>query len=322
MEKKGVIIARKVAHGRDLSVDLDKAFLVASFAVANPDKLSTKYVRDIGLNSALSDMVLRRYGRHPPKTLRPEKVKLEIAGSKVVVDTVAKTLYVRALRLLLRCEFPPDFGKVRSVLFDSEFAYINLELKPKQKLNVSEWIGVDLNIIGGLIVAWIPTTGKVIRLGREYHDMMKTYDELQDSARRGRKNAALNRLTTRRRRRLNDLLHKISAEIVRIALRSGCGIRMEQLKGIREKGITEKPMRIMVQSWPFYKLQTYIKYKCERYGVPVQLVWTRDTSVRCAMHNLVGRREGRLLVCPVGHTVDVDLNAARNISIAQPRYEF
>ncbi len=162
-------------------------------------------------------------GGNHSKTLRSEKVKLEIAGSKVIVDLVAKTLYVRALRLILRCEFPPDFAEVRSIQFDKEFTYINLELKPKGKINVSQRIGVDTTIVGGLIVGWIPTSGEFLQLGEEYYELARRYNDFQAAERAANKTAFFKRLTKRRNRRLNDLLRKVRTTIVQTALQRGCG---------------------------------------------------------------------------------------------------
>ena len=67
-----MILTYKVKHELDFSKQLQQAKMVAKFAVANRDKLSSKYVAWAGLPSAISNQILREYGRNnncqKPKT--------------------------------------------------------------------------------------------------------------------------------------------------------------------------------------------------------------------------------------------------------------
>lgn len=305
----------------DLTLELARAVLVAKHAIEYPERISTKYVSHLGLNASFSDMILRYYHMNPPKTFRPEKVKLLIAGSKVKPNVAKGTVYVPPLRATIRCEFPEDFRRVRRVMFDDKYAFINLEVQGKQKMEVEQWFGVDMNIIGPLAVLWIPTTGEALPLGKDYYLLAKRYELLQNELRKAKKYRALSRVSKRRADRIDDLLHKVSHEIVALAARNHCGIRLEDLRGVRNKVTVKRAQRRMVNRWPYFKLRTFVVYKARRAGVPVQLVNPAYTSLTCAVHKIQGVREGRLLKCPLGHIVDVDANGARLIAGSRPKYE-
>jgi hypothetical protein len=55
------ILTIKIKHNINLSKELDRAVKVANYAICNKNKLSTKYVKDIGLPAAISNAILRKY---------------------------------------------------------------------------------------------------------------------------------------------------------------------------------------------------------------------------------------------------------------------
>ncbi|WP_406380085.1 RNA-guided endonuclease TnpB family protein [Streptomyces sp. NBC_01618] len=73
----------------------------------------------------------------------------------------------------------------------------------------------------------------------------------------------------REARRNKDINHKISKRIVVEAARTGRGIALEDLGGIRERARLRKPQRTTLHSWPFAQLGAFIGYKAQRAGVPV-----------------------------------------------------
>ena len=180
MIQQGVTISRKIPHGVDISGELAKAARVARFAIDNPDRLSTKHVRDIGLNAAFADMILRHYGWSPPKTFREEKVKLIIAGSKTPVDLIRKTIYIRPLRLMLPCAFPSDFVKVRRVMLDKEYVYVDMLVQSQPLIDAEEFLGVDLNISTIFAVVWVPSLHKYFEYGNDYYAHFIKYRRLKD----------------------------------------------------------------------------------------------------------------------------------------------
>ncbi|MFG3341472.1 zinc ribbon domain-containing protein [Glycomyces sp. NPDC048151] len=78
----------------------------------------------------------------------------------------------------------------------------------------------------------------------------------------------------------------------RRAERTGRGIALEDLDGIRERARLTRPQRGRISNWPFHQLARYIAYKALRAGVPVVVVDARHTSQRCPLCGHT-RRENR-----------------------------
>ena len=85
--------------------------------------------------------------------------------------------------------------------------------------------------------------------------------------------------------------HKISKEIVKTAKDNNCGIKLENLTGIRKTKNRSKDCRYSLNSWNFYQLRQMIEYKSR----------------------LLGNRQGKKFKCPCGHVDHADVNAAFNI---------
>ena len=70
---------------------------------------------------------------------------------------------------------------------------------------------------------------------------------------------------------MKDLDHKISRKVVNYALQNKLKIVVENLKGIRngsKKGNGSKGKNRVVNSWSFYRLQSFIEYKSKEHGIP------------------------------------------------------
>ncbi len=85
----------------------------------------------------------------------------------------------------------------------------------------------------------------------------------------------------RERNRVKDVLHKVSKTIMEFAKVRGCGIILEDLKGIRKRIDYNRVLNRRLHSWSFRKLQSYIEYKAKLEGLPVVYVNPKDTSSRC-----------------------------------------
>jgi putative transposase len=66
-----------------------------------------------------------------------------------------------------------------------------------------------------------------------------------------------------------------------VAERTGRGIGMEDLAGIRDRVRLPAAQRGELNSWSFHQLQAFIAYKAKRAGVPVLVIDARNTSRRC-----------------------------------------
>ncbi|MFF3518992.1 RNA-guided endonuclease InsQ/TnpB family protein [Streptomyces sp. NPDC002573] len=129
---------------------------------------------------------------------------------------------------------------------------------------------------------------------------------------------AVKRVAGREKRQATDMNHCISKRIVAEAERTGQGIALEDLRGIRERVRLRKPQRAAVHSWTFAQLGRFLTYKARRRGVPLLQVDPRNTSRECSSCHHIDKRnrpaqaEFRCVAC--GFVDHADANAARNIA--------
>jgi IS605 OrfB family transposase len=115
-----------------------------------------------------------------------------------------------------------------------------------------------------------------------------------------------------------DVNHQISKRIVAEAQRTGRGIAVEQLGGIRARVRLRKPQRAAVHSWAFAQLGGFLGYKAKHAGVAfveVDPAYTSQTCHACGWVDKRNRRSQAAFECGrcgfVGHA---DHNAAINIA--------
>ena len=132
--------------------------------------------------------------------------------------------------------------------------------------------------------------------------------------------SARRRLKKRRRketRRAKDINHKIAKHVVADAERTGRGIALEDLTGIRERVRLRKPQRATLHSWTFAQLGQFIAYKARHAGVPVVYVdpaYTSRTCAECGHIDKANRVSQAWFACRNCGFVDhADLNSSRNI---------
>lgn len=178
------------------------------------------------------------------------------------------------------------------------------------------FLGVDLGI------ANIATTSAGTRhcgkgLNRVRHRNQRLRAKLQ---RIGTKSAK--RLLKARRRKearfAADINHRIAKQIVTEAERTGRGIALENLGGIRDRVRLRRPQRVTLHSWAFHQLRQFIAYKAARTGVAFVYVDPAYTSQGCsacghlAKANRPNQSTFRCTSC--GFAEHADVNAARNIA--------
>ncbi|WP_369144071.1 RNA-guided endonuclease InsQ/TnpB family protein [Streptomyces sp. R44] len=177
------------------------------------------------------------------------------------------------------------------------------------------FIGVDLGI------ANIATTSTGFRAaGRG----LNRYRARQAGLRRklqakGTKSAKrlLKRRSRKEARHAANVNHVISKTIVATAERTGSGIALEDLTGIRSRVRHRKDQRTSLHSWSFHQLGQYIEYKAKRAGVPLVYVDPAYTSQQCSQCGHIDRRN-RLsqptFACrSCGTLMHADDNASHNI---------
>ncbi|MPY49254.1 RNA-guided endonuclease InsQ/TnpB family protein [Streptomyces acidicola] len=188
---------------------------------------------------------------------------------------------------------------------------------PEAPLNTApvDFLGVDLGIVN------IATTSDgQIMAGRELNRVRTRERTLRTKLQKKNTPSAKRRLKRRRRkeaRRARDINHKIAKHVVAEAERTGRGIALEDLTGIRERVRLAKPQRATHSSWAFAQLEQFIAYKARKAGVPVVHVdpaYTSRTCAECGHIDRVNRVSQAWFACRNCGFVDhADRNSSRNI---------
>ena len=307
-----MILTFKVKHEQDFSNELEQARKIAEYGIANR-MFSSKDVKQFGLKSVISNQILRKYARNK-QAKRVSRVKLTIPnqGVKITKDTIV----IPALKLTL--PFDKKCEKVNQVELDNEYAYISVTVKEAKQMKVKNWIGVDRNTTGHIAVVGNPKTGKVWKLGKEAIHIHKKYSELRCGLQKKGKYKLVKAIKQRESHIVRNLNHHVSKKIVSIAKTNKSGIKLENLKGIRQSSNrTAKSFRYSLNSWSFYQLQQMIEYKARLLGVPVVYVNPKNTSKECSRCGVIGLRKDKEFKCPNGHVDNADVNASFNIALRQ-----
>lgn len=178
------------------------------------------------------------------------------------------------------------------------------------------FVGVDLGIVN---IATTSTgkrhSGRRVNRARERDRNLRAKlqrKNTKSARRRAKKHAG------KEARRARDINHKISKCIVAEAQRTGRGIALEDLGGIRERARLRKPQRTALHSWSFHQLGAFIAYKAKKAGVPLVYVDAAHTSRECSRcHHIerANRPSQAVFTCrSCGFAEHADRNASRNIA--------
>ena len=206
-----------------------------------------------------------------------------------------------------------DRGETDLVLRKGSFyLFVTVDVPDTEERKALGWLGVDVGIVN------IATTSDGENFsGSHINSLRRRSNRLRKRLQhKGTKSAK--RLLAKRRRKetgfSKHVNHVISKQIVADAERTGRGIALENLQGIRSRIRATRKQRRVLHSWAFGDLQSKITYKAKRAGIQVCYVDPRNTSRECRAcgHIEKGNRKTRddfaCLSC--GQTADADVNAA------------
>ncbi|WP_455358085.1 RNA-guided endonuclease InsQ/TnpB family protein [Streptomyces sp. SYSU K21746] len=159
------------------------------------------------------------------------------------------------------------------------FLIATCEVPEADTFEPTDWIGVDRGIVN-LATTSDGTNYQGRRLGRYRRWQARKRAELQAKRTRSA-NRRLKKRARREQRHATHINHKVSKEIVAVAARTGRGIALEELHGIRDRVRLPRDQRARLSSWPFHQLGAFVAYKCRRAGVPYLEVDPAYTSQRC-----------------------------------------
>ncbi len=181
----------------------------------------------------------------------------------------------------------------------------------------SGWLGVDLGIVN------IATTSDGQRHAGKHLNRIRHRNRRLRAKLQRKHTKSARRLLKRRRRKERrfaaNVNHVIAKRIVAEAERTGRGIALEDLTGIRGRVRLRKPQRATLHTWAFHQLGRFIAYKAGRAGVVVVQVDPAYTSQACSECGHVdrgNRPDQATFQCrSCGFAGHADWNAACNIAL-------
>jgi putative transposase len=183
------------------------------------------------------------------------------------------------------------------------------------EFNAEDWLGVDLGIVS-LAVDSDGASYSGAEVDRVRSKLARRRRGLQKCGTRAAKRR-LRKLSGKQARFQKHTNHCISKALVLDAERTGRGIALETLKGIRSRVTARRSERARLGNWAFAQLGSFVAYKSKRAGVPVCFVDPRNTSRQCAACGHIdkkNRKDQATFKCTgCGHEAPADLNAAVNI---------
>jgi putative transposase len=183
-------------------------------------------------------------------------------------------------------------------------------------MNPAGWLGVDLGVVN-----LATTSDGDHSVGDRVIGFRKRNLRLRRRLQKKGTKSATRLLKKRSRKETRfaaDVNHQISKKIVTEAQRTGRGIALEDLTGIRGRVRLRKPQRVALHSWAFAQMGSFLEYKAFRSGVPLIYVNPAYTSQTCNACGNVdkGSRidQATYKCCACGVVAHADVNAALNIA--------
>ena len=226
-----MLLAYKLKHGRDFSDELAKARKVAEFAIQTRSRSSAD-VKHIGLKSAIASQILRKYSSDR-RAGKVRNIVLTVPCQSIKYETESRIIRIPCLKLCLDASHLPLFDKINQVEVDKEYAYVSVTVLDAPMSDVEGFIGVDRNTTGYVVVAANPATGRVWKLGKECQHIHEKYKNIRRGLQKQGRYKEVKKLKNRESRVVRDINHKIAKKIVDVAVQNACGVKMEQMDGIR-----------------------------------------------------------------------------------------
>lgn len=285
--------------------------LSAQVAVRALGKVADGYKRD--------KQVERRFYKHGGFPFDSRILKYNLVKRIVSIWTLQGRITVpffageSQLELLQHQQGESDLVLIQGTFY----LFATCDIEEPTSDDVSDVVGVDLGI------ANIATMDDGTRFsGKHVSSMRHRNQRLRKKLqKKGTKSAKrlLKKRSGREARFVKDVNHCISKAIVITAKRTGRGIALENLTGIRARVRLRKPQRIQLHSWAFADLGSKIGYKAQKYGVPLVYVNPRNTSRRCSCCKHIDKanrpNQSTFKCTSCGFSAHADVNAAWNIRI-------
>jgi len=165
---------------------------------------------------------------------------------------------------------------------------------------------------------------KPLFLGRNVRGLRRHYAYLRKKLSEKKLLRKIRKIANTEQRKVNDMLHKISREIVNIAKENNAVILLGDLTGIRDRSRGRRMNRI-VANMPFYRLTQYIIYKASWEGIRVLTTkewYSSKTCSRCGSDSTSRPFQGLFVCHACGYSCNADYNGATNLAKRLSKYIF
>lgn len=266
----------------------------------------------------LDDIGGPKQGKEYPVVLRRDTVKLEERNTKIAQYwfklPVADEYGGVWCPIKPHTKIKPEWSiRETKLLKKGKTFYLHIAVQKEVEYQ-KEYLGV-LGIDLGLrkfITAVVYPSRDTLFLGEEIKRIRRHWLHLRKEAKDIKSKKQWRR---REKRKIEDVLHKLTKKIIAYTKRKDLLIAIGNLKGLREKD-RGKIMNEWLSKFPFYKFKRLLKYKAKWKGIRVIEVSEYMTSQLCSRCGKKGKRKGGLFKCPYcGLECNADRNGALNIAI-------
>jgi putative transposase len=196
------------------------------------------------------------------------------------------------------------------------YLYCTVEIPDTAPVEPTDFLGIDLGVVN------IATDSDGKRYsGSELKSVRFRHRRLRAKLQKKQTRSAKRRLKTlsgKERRFAAWVNHNISKQIVAEAERSGRGLKLEDLSGIRGRVKAGRKQRAVLHSWAFSQLLLFLRYKAALAGITLITIDPRNTSRECAQCGHIAKEnrktQDKFRCVSCGHETHADFNAARVIS--------
>ncbi|NEU73035.1 IS200/IS605 family element transposase accessory protein TnpB [Hassallia byssoidea VB512170] len=196
------------------------------------------------------------------------------------------------------------------------YALVSVSMEVPDAISVEHWIGVDRGQNNIAVAALTRGFGKFWKGGR-VKGLRRQFQRTRAQLQSAKQLKEVKRLEQRERRIMTHINHVISKQLVQFAIDFGMGLRFEDLSGcrqtMRQNKKTKSDAAKSLDSWAFYQLELFTRYKAIRSGIPVQLVPAAYTSKSDHRNGVIGKRNGDWFKGFDGYRCNADWNASQNI---------
>ena len=196
------------------------------------------------------------------------------------------------------------------------YALISVSMQVADPQSVKGWIGVDRGQ-NNIAVAALPKGFGRFWKGSRVKQLRSSFQRTRRQLQSAKQLKKVKRLEQRERGIMTNINHVISKRLVQFAQDFGMGLRFEDLSGcrqtMRQKKKTKSDAANNRDSWAFYQLELFTKYKAIRAGLSVESVPAPYTSKSDHRNAVLGVRNGDWFRGFDGYRCNADWNASQNI---------